>query len=99
MELRSDDATTANVLTPKSGGILQEICVKEGERVKAGDKIAVLKNPQLDSELNSLIGQAQETRVEIDMCRQMGNNQEAVARLQEALARYEGLVLSIRAMQ
>jgi len=33
------------------------------------------------------------------MCRQMGNNQEAVARLQEALARYEGLVLSIRAMQ
>ena len=99
LELRSDDATTANVLTPKSGGILQEICVKEGERVKAGDKIAVLKNPQLDSELNGLIGQAQETRVEIGMCRQMGNNQEAVARLQEALARYEGLVLSIRAMQ
>lgn len=99
LELRSDDATTANVLTPKSGGVLQEICVKEGERVQAGDKIAVLKNPQLDSELNSLIGQAQETRVEIGMCRQMGNNQEAVARLQEALARYEGLVLSIRAMQ
>ena len=99
LELRSDDATTANVLTPKSGGILQEICVKEGARVKAGDKIAVLKNPQLDSELNGLIGQAQETRVEILMCRQMGNNQEAVARLQEALARYEGLVLSIRAMQ
>ena len=99
LELRSDDATTANVLTPKSGGVLQEICVKEGDRVKAGDKIAVLKNPQLDTELNGLIGQAQETRVEIGMCRQMGNNQEAVARLQEAVARYDGLVLSIRAMQ
>ena len=99
LELRSDDATTANVLTPKSGGVLQEICAREGDRVKAGDKIAVLKNPQLDTELNGLIGQAQETRVEIGMCRQMGNNQEAVARLQEAVARYDGLVLSIRAMQ
>lgn len=99
LELRSDDSSTVNILAPKSGGILREICVTEGQRVRAGDKIAVLRNPQLDSNLNDLLGQANEIKEEIDMCRQMGANQEAVARLQEDLARYDGLTLSIQAMQ
>ena len=99
LELRSDDASTANILAPKSGGILQEIYVSEGQRVQKGDRIALLRNPSLDSQLNDLIGQANEVKQEIDACRQLGNNQEAVARLQEDLARYEGLSLSIKAMQ
>ena len=99
LELRSDDTLTANVLSPKSGGILQAIYVSEGQQVKAGDKIALLKNPQLDMQLIELLGQAAEIREEIAMCRQLGAQQEAVARLQENLARYEGLTLSILAMQ
>ena len=99
LELRSDESTTANVLSPKSGGVLQEVFVKEGQRVQKGDKIAVLRNPQLDAELNDLLGQLRETRAEIEMCRQMGNDQDAVARLQESTARYQGLSRSIEAMQ
>ncbi|MGN0910017.1 MAG: hypothetical protein ACI4NV_01205, partial [Thermoguttaceae bacterium] len=53
----------------------------------------------LDAELNDLLGQLRETRAEIDMCRQMGNDQDAVARLQESAARYQGLSRSIEAMQ
>lgn len=99
LELRSDDAATANVLAPKSGGVLQQICVEEGQLVHRGDPIVVLRNPQLDSQLNDLLGQLNETKMEIEMCRQLGNDQDALARLQEDMARYEGLRQSILAMQ
>ncbi len=99
LELRSDDYSTANVLAPKSGGILQEICVKEGQYVDKDQTIAILKNPVLDSELNSLQGQLRETLREIQMCEQLGNTQEAVARYGEARERYEGLRKAIEAMQ
>ncbi len=91
LELRSDSTMTANVLAPKSGGILSEILVKDGQRVKAGDKLVVLKNPQLFSELNDLKGQILETERDIQTCEQLGANQEAVARLQEMRARLVGL--------
>ena len=98
LELRSG-STSANVLAPKSGGILQEICVKDGQYVDKGQPIAVLKNPVMDSELNSLLGQLRETMSEMKMCEQLGNTQEAVARLAEATERYKGLRNAITAMQ
>lgn len=99
LELRSDDASTANVLAPKSGGVLQEICVDDGDAVKAGDKLAVLKNPRLDLELLALQGQRRETEREIQMCEQLGNDQEAVARLKETTERHAGLCKAIEALQ
>lgn len=91
LELRSNSTVTANVLAPKSGGILSEIYVKDGQRVKAGDKLVTLKNPQLFAELNDLKGQILETERDIQTCEQLGANQEAVARLQEMRARLVGL--------
>ncbi|MDO5309253.1 MAG: biotin/lipoyl-binding protein [Planctomycetia bacterium] len=99
LELRSDDASTANILSPKSGGILDSFNVTEGQRVAKGDVIAVLKNPALDSELIELQGQLREVEQDINTCRRLGNNQEAVARLQESMARYEGLRQAIVALQ
>ena len=99
LELRSNSNTTANVLSPKSGGILSEIYVKEGQRVKAGDPLVSLRNPQLFAELNDLKGQIVETQKEIDSCEQLGNRQEAVARLQEMRARLVGLNKAVDAVQ
>ncbi|MBQ9874956.1 MAG: biotin/lipoyl-binding protein [Thermoguttaceae bacterium] len=93
LELRTDSASrsTVNVLAPKSGGILAEIHVREGDRVKAGDPIVTLSNPQLYAELNDLMGQIQETKRDIRTCEQLGASQEAVARLTEMRARLDGL--------
>lgn len=99
LELRSESSSTANVLAPKSGGILSEILVSDGDQVKAGQKLVVLKNPQLFSELNNLKGQILETERDIETCEQLGNNQEAVARLQEMRARLVGLNKALDAIQ
>ncbi len=99
VELRSDEATTANVLAPKSGGVLAEILAESGDRVRAGDVLARLKNPKLDSELLTAQGQRRETEREIQMCEQLGANQEAVARLQELRARLVGLRKAIQELQ
>lgn len=99
IELRSDETTTANVLAPKSGGVLTEILVEDGDCVKAGDVLARLKNPRLDAELLTMQGQRRETEREIQMCEQLGANQEAVARLQELRARLVGLRKAILELQ
>lgn len=99
IELRSDETTTANVLAPKSGGVLTEILVEDGDCVKAGDVLAKLKNPRLDAELLTMQGQRRETEREIQMCEQLGANQEAVARLQELRARLVGLRKAILELQ
>ena len=99
LELRSDESTTQNVLAPKSGGVLKEICVTEGQYVEKGQLIAVLSNPTLDTELNDLQGQLSETLREIQMCERLGNQQEAVARLTQARARYKGLSEAVLSMQ
>lgn len=99
LELRSDSATTANVLAPKSGGVLEAIHVRSGQRVKKGDPLVTLKNPQLYAELNELKGQIIETQRDIQTCEQLGNNQEAVARMQEMEARLLGLIKARNAVQ
>lgn len=99
IELRSDETTTANVLAPKSGGVMTEILVEDGDCVKAGDVLARLKNPRLDAELLTMQGQRRETEREIQMCEQLGANQEAVARLQELRARLVGLRKAILELQ
>lgn len=106
IELRSNDASTANVLAPKSGGVLAEIATKAngellepGDAVKKGDLLARLQNPTLDAELMTLQGQRRETEQEMRMCEQLGAEQEAVARLQELRARLDGLRKAIAELQ
>ena len=99
LELRQNDASTSNVLAPKSGGVLAKICVKEGEYVQAGQELVVLKNPQLFSELNALQGELHETERDLQANEQLGNDQEAVARKQEDLAKIEGLKRAIDALR
>ena len=89
LELRTGADTCANISAPKSGGIISKVYVKDGDRVKAGDLLVELRNPALFSELNDVKGQILEMEREIRTCEQMGNNQEAVARLQELRARLE----------
>ena len=106
IELRSNDASTANVLAPKSGGFLAEIATKAngeliepGDFVKKGDLLARLQNPTLDAELMALQGQRRETEQEMRMCEQLGAEREAVARLQELRARLDGLRKAIAELQ
>lgn len=42
---------SAKLETPEFGGFLKELVVQDGQRVKAGDVIAILHNPQLDIQL------------------------------------------------
>jgi multidrug efflux pump subunit AcrA (membrane-fusion protein) len=99
LELRSESESTANVLAPKSGGILDEIHVREGQYVHEGDLLVTLRNPQLYAELNDLKGQIIETQRDIETCEQLGATKEAVARLQEMKARLVGLIKARNAVQ
>lgn len=49
--LQTDPAYTLKAETPEMGGFLEELLVQDGSRVKKGDILARLANPQLDLDL------------------------------------------------
>ena len=91
LELRSDPELTGNVLVPKTGGQLAEICTKDGKKVVKGELLGVLRNPSLDVQLAQLKGNYGEAQKEYEMYTNFGNQPEAVARQKEIKARLEGL--------
>ncbi|MDO5566238.1 MAG: hemolysin D, partial [Planctomycetia bacterium] len=97
VELRSDPAITGNVLVPKTGGQLIEICTEKGKVVAKDELLGLLRNPQLDIQLAQLQGSRLEAEKEYEMYSNFGNNQEAAARQKEILARIEGLNKMIEA--
>jgi putative peptide zinc metalloprotease protein len=46
-----DPQETARIVVPESGGFLSDVRVKEGQEVKAGEILAVLRNPDLEIEI------------------------------------------------
>lgn len=44
-------AAKSEAISPSVGGMIQEVYVKTGQRVKAGDPIARIENPSVDAEL------------------------------------------------
>ncbi|MDO5554024.1 MAG: biotin/lipoyl-binding protein [Planctomycetia bacterium] len=91
LDLRSDPVITGNVLVPKTGGQLVSIETMDGQKVSKGQLLAQLKNPALDQQLAELQGQLSETEKEYEMYSYFGNQQEAIARQKEILARYDAL--------
>ena len=97
VELRSDETFTGNILVPKTGGQLVEIRAKDGQRVKKGDVLGQLRNPQLEQELVQLQGEYLETRMKYDMYSYLQNRSDAAARQQELQERLGALDRMIKA--
>lgn len=91
VELRSDPTITGNVLVPKTGGQLVEICTEKGKVVAKNELLGLLRNPQLDVQLAQLQGSRLEAEKEYEMYSNFGNDQEAASRQKEILARIDGL--------
>ncbi len=99
IELRSNDAVTANILVPKTGGRLKEIYLHEGAIVRRGDPIALLENPVLEQELAQLTSELDEAKARYSMFSALVNQKEAAARQQELLERINALQSMVLARQ
>ena len=97
LELRQDNATTANLLVPKTGGELVEINKRDGDTVKKGDVLVRLRNRALDQELVRLQGELLEAKSQYKMFSTLLDQRDAAARQQELQERIDALTQMVSA--
>jgi putative peptide zinc metalloprotease protein len=54
VQVRPDEKSSMKVVAPETGGFLRQVLVEDGQRVRAGDTLAVLENPDLETKIKVL---------------------------------------------
>jgi HlyD family secretion protein len=75
-------------VSPKEGGKITELLVREGDHVKLGQLIARMDNEQLEAQVNQYEGALARSQAELDQ-RLAGNRQEDIAKAEADVTRYE----------